>query len=230
MGMAPMPPTIPAPSFERNGFQTRYSIFSSLSSLSATSRFSPYTDSPGTMFFVTKESSLPFDTKTPSCLCGSMITFAPPLPLPPLPLPPLPLPPLSPLLLPSELWQFTHLPSIMQLPADEAATQASAASLSLNSTKQKPRGMPESSYLTCTFSTAPYWPMHDQMAFSSQFFGRPPTKTSRLGPPLPPPPLPLPPPPQPLSLPPLPIASRGPGSGKGRASAATKLATQPEAP
>merc|ERR1719387_333664 len=110
MGMEPMPPTIPAPSFERKGFHTRYSVFSSgLSSLSAINRFSPYTDSLGAMFLVTNESSLPLEMKTPSWRCFSITTFA--APFLPLPLPP-PLAPFLPLPLPLSL----PLPLTLPLP------------------------------------------------------------------------------------------------------------------
>lgn len=50
---------------------------------------------PGTMFLVTRASSLPRAMKTPACLCASMMTLEPPAipPLPPLP----PRPPRPPL-------------------------------------------------------------------------------------------------------------------------------------
>ncbi|CAL4242805.1 unnamed protein product, partial [Meganyctiphanes norvegica] len=63
------PPTTEAANLERNGFHTLYSIFSPSSSTEIL--FSPYTLSPGTIFFVTKTSSFPLAIKIPSCLCGS---------------------------------------------------------------------------------------------------------------------------------------------------------------
>ena len=47
------PPNTPAANLLRNGFQTRYSVFVPSTSLSIDIRFSPYTDSPGTIFLVT---------------------------------------------------------------------------------------------------------------------------------------------------------------------------------
>ena len=94
MKILSIPPNTPAASLLRNGFHTRYSILV-LSTppppVSTEIRFSPYTDSPGTRFFVTSMDSLPLAIKIPSCLCGSMITVEPPLAPPrPLYLPPRP--------------------------------------------------------------------------------------------------------------------------------------------
>ncbi|KAM7336038.1 hypothetical protein ACRRTK_004531 [Alexandromys fortis] len=58
------PPRIAAASLERKGFQARYSILSSPSEIETL--FSPYTDSQGTRFFVTRASSFPREIKTPS--------------------------------------------------------------------------------------------------------------------------------------------------------------------
>lgn len=57
------PPKMAAASFDRKGFHALYSIFVSPSSTFIL--FSPYTDSPITMFFVTRASSLPRQMNTP---------------------------------------------------------------------------------------------------------------------------------------------------------------------
>ncbi|KAH9529021.1 hypothetical protein DERF_002928 [Dermatophagoides farinae] len=89
--MSSTPPKIDAPNFERNGFHTRYSIFCPFST-STDIRFSPYTDSPGTKFLVTKASSLPRATKMPANRAPRPPPRPPPLP-PRWPNPPRPPPP-----------------------------------------------------------------------------------------------------------------------------------------
>eukprot|EP00816_Leptocylindrus_hargravesii_P011418 CAMPEP_0196805354 /NCGR_PEP_ID=MMETSP1362-20130617/5129_1 /TAXON_ID=163516 /ORGANISM="Leptocylindrus danicus, Strain CCMP1856" /LENGTH=172 /DNA_ID=CAMNT_0042178233 /DNA_START=516 /DNA_END=1034 /DNA_ORIENTATION=- len=97
--MLSTPPKTAAANLDRNGFHTRYSnlvVFPLESGGPSTEmRFSPYTATPGVLFKVTKASSFPRAMKMPSCLCGSMITLAPPF-IPPPPRPPLPPPPRPP--------------------------------------------------------------------------------------------------------------------------------------
>mmetsp|Transcript_23393 Transcript_23393/g.41387 ORF Transcript_23393/g.41387 Transcript_23393/m.41387 type:complete len:253 (-) Transcript_23393:211-969(-) len=118
------PPRIPAAILLRKGFQTRYSTFSSPTSTLIS--FSPYTAFPGTRLLVTRASSLPLATNTPSWRCATTVTLAPPfMPPRPPPRPPPRGPPLPPPLAPA-------LP-----PLPEKRCLAGAASV------EKPRRPPE---------------------------------------------------------------------------------------